>query len=112
MQFLFSSVVIDLKAMLYKGDNFCDLLFFISCSSNPFLKGPTLKGNNLLPLGSKFFPFIIDPLSEGLIFFDRVVYPESISIPLMILNSFLLNWTPFPEGRQNNFDRVVSPECV
>ena len=28
-------------------------------------KGSTLTGKNLLPMGSKFFPVRVDPLSEG-----------------------------------------------
>ena len=28
-------------------------------------RGSTLKGKNLLPLGSKFLPFKVDPFSEG-----------------------------------------------
>ena len=31
----------------------------------PSEKGSTLKGKNLLPKGSKFFPFRVDPFSEG-----------------------------------------------
>ena len=31
----------------------------------PSEMGSTQKGKNLLPLGSKFFPFSVDPFSEG-----------------------------------------------
>ena len=31
----------------------------------PSEKGSTLKGKNLLPIGSKFFPFRVDPFLEG-----------------------------------------------
>ena len=31
----------------------------------PFEKGPTLKGKKLARLASKFFPFRLDPFSEG-----------------------------------------------
>ena len=71
--------------IFYKGENFCDFLFvFCSVSSQvPFLKGSTLKGKNLLPLGSKFFPFRVDLFSEGSKnYFGRVVSLESVSAPL------------------------------
>ena len=47
-------------------------------------KGSTLKGKNLLPLfapkGSKFFPFRVDPFSEGMQKqFDKVIYPDKVS---------------------------------
>ena len=31
----------------------------------PSEKGPTLKGNDLVPLGREFFPFRVEPFSEG-----------------------------------------------
>ena len=31
----------------------------------PSEKGSTPKGKNLLPIGSKFFPFSVDPFLEG-----------------------------------------------
>ena len=49
------------------------LLSFHQVSSE---KGSTLKGKNLVPPGSKFFPFRIDPFSEGnKNDFDRVAFP-------------------------------------
>ena len=35
--------------------------FFFEGDNFPSEKRSTLKGNNLLPLRSKFFPFIVDP---------------------------------------------------
>ena len=59
-------------------------------------KGSTLKGKNLLPrgaiLGSKFFPFRVDPFSEGRIkTLDRVFSPESVSISVKRLNVNTVN---------------------
>ena len=49
---------------------------------NPFKFGSTLKGKNLLPR-SRFFPFRVDPFSEGTQKqFDEVTSPESVSIPI------------------------------
>ena len=45
-------------------DNFVPYYLF-SLISILFRKGFTLKGKNLLPLGSKFFLFIVDPFSES-----------------------------------------------
>ena len=39
--------------------------YLLSCAPSPSEKGSTLKGKNLLPFGSKFFPFRVDPFSEG-----------------------------------------------
>ena len=36
---------------------------FVLCLSS--IKGSTLKGKNLLPFGSKLFPFRVDSFSEG-----------------------------------------------
>ena len=35
------------------------------CTSNPFLKGFYSKRKEFAPTGSKFFPFTVDPFSEG-----------------------------------------------
>ena len=43
------------SATFYKRDNFCDFLFAFSHTSS------LLK----MPVGSKFFPFRVDPFSEG-----------------------------------------------
>ena len=45
-----------------RGDNLCDFCFIVHQFSS--VKGSSLKGKNLLPLGSKFFPFRVDPFSE------------------------------------------------
>ena len=57
-----------------KGDDFCDFLFALLYNKIPSEKKSTLEGKNLLPkevysrrkeFGSKFFPFRVDPFSEG-----------------------------------------------
>ena len=54
----------------------------ISCLFKASKEGSTLKGKNLLPWkefapkGSKFFPFIVDPFSEGRKSVDRVTSPN------------------------------------
>ena len=46
----------------------------------------TLKGKNLLPIGSKFFPFKVDPfLERKKNSLYRVASPESVSIPQELL---------------------------
>ena len=44
-----------LSPILYKGDNFCDILFIFSDKQFPSEKGSTLKGKNLLPMGANSF---------------------------------------------------------
>ena len=63
---------------------------------HPSEKRSFLKGNNLLPTGSKLFPFRKYFFSEG--------RKEALFFPFRI--------DPFSEGRQKQFDRVVSPESV
>ena len=49
----------------------------------PSEKGSILKGKNLLPVGSKFFPFRKDTFTEGSQQpFERVITPKSVSISL------------------------------
>ena len=49
----------------------------------PTEKRSTLKGKNLLPIGSKFFPFRVDTFfKREANTFDRVVSPESVSVLL------------------------------
>ena len=43
----------------FKGDNSVQIVCL------PSEKGSILKGNNLLPIGNKFFPFWMDTFSEG-----------------------------------------------
>ena len=47
----------------FKGGNSVKIVFFLLCSQN----GSTLKGKNLLPTGSKFFPFKVDPFWNRLL---------------------------------------------
>ena len=61
----------SLLAIVYKGANFMTSCF-LSCTSNPFRKGSTLKGKNLLPLGAKFVPFTLDPFQKGFDFEERI----------------------------------------
>ena len=49
--------------IFYKGDNLCDFRCAIP-QTNPFLKGSTLNGKNLLPRGVEL-PRAVDPFSEG-----------------------------------------------
>ena len=66
--------------MFYTGDNFCYFLFALLYIStlDPFWegvyskkidfffsKGVCSKSKEFAPKGSKFFPFIVDPFSEG-----------------------------------------------
>ena len=48
------------KRHTFKGDNSIKIILL------PSEKGFTLKGKNLLPKGSKFFPFRVNPFSEGI----------------------------------------------
>ena len=57
--------------------------WLLSYTSLPFWKRVYSKRKEFIPLGSKFFPFRIDPFSEGgKINFDRVASHESVSVPL------------------------------
>ena len=71
-----------ISAISDKGDNFSDfLLAFLN--TNLFLKGVFSKR------GANFFPFRVDPFTEGGInTFERVASLESVSIPLK--NSHLI----------------------
>ena len=52
------------SVIYYKGNLF--LRFPVSLSHQASSeKGSTLKGKNLLPTGSKFFPSRVEPFSEG-----------------------------------------------
>ena len=72
------------SAISFKGNNSCDLLFaFLHFAP---LKKWSGKGyserKEFAPLGSKFFPFRLDPFSEGRQKqLNRVSSPESVSIP-------------------------------
>ena len=69
-------------AIFDKADNFCDSLFAFLLAMH-VLKGVCFKRKEFAPKGSKFFPFRVDPFSEGRQSnFDRVVSPESVSIHL------------------------------
>ena len=54
-----------------------------SCSQVPSKKSSTLKGKNLLPRGSKFSPFRVDPFSEG-----RNIFLILFKVHQWPLNSF------------------------
>ena len=71
-----------------KGDNFCHFLsVFMLLQQTPSAKQSILKGKNLLPEGSKFFPFRVDPFAEEAHHFDRLVSLESVFIPLKYLDA-------------------------
>ena len=70
------------SAILYKGDNFCDFIFTFLHAS-PFWKGVYYKREEFAPIGSKFFSFTVDSISEGIQnSVDRVNYPDSVYVPL------------------------------
>ena len=70
---------------LFERSNFCDFLFVF----RPLLKKIyTLRGKNLLPNGSKFFPLRADPLQMGhKNTFDRGSHPETVLIPYKFQNT-------------------------
>ena len=55
---------VSVSAFCDKGDNICNFLYAF-LHNKSLVNGPTLKGKNLLPRGSKFFPFRVDPFWEG-----------------------------------------------
>ena len=62
----------------YMEDN-----FWVQAHQAYFWKGSPLKGKNLLPLGSKVFPFRVDPCSKKKQnIFVRVASPQSVSFLL------------------------------
>ena len=50
--------LVDLSAILVKGDNLNDFLFALLYTLFLLKKGSSLKGKN-------FFPFSVDPFSDG-----------------------------------------------
>ena len=65
-----------------KGTKFMTFCL-LSCTPSPFWKGDYSKRKEFAPRRSKFFPFRIDPFSEGRQNnFDRVTSPENDSVPL------------------------------
>ena len=69
------------------------------------------------PLGSKFFPFSVDPFSEGVINnFDIIASFESASIPLTLDSPgskfFPCSVDPFSEGNINILNRIASFESA
>ena len=79
----------------FKGGKFCNSFGFLAHQTN-YEKGLFLKGNDLLPKGASSL------LSEKTLL--QKTAEEAKYIPL--------EKTSFTEGRQNYFDRVVSPESV
>ena len=53
------------SAIYYKGDNFRGFLFAFSAHQALSEKRVYTKKKEFASLGSKFFPFIVDPFSEG-----------------------------------------------
>ena len=70
-------------AIFNKGDKFCFPVY------QPLSeKGSTLKSNNLLPVWSKFLPFIVGPLSDGAqSFMTSVNSHVSVSISLKMIEN-------------------------
>ena len=61
----------------------------LSCASNSFEKGSSLKGKNLLPMGANSFLFEKTPIQKGhKNNFYIVISLESVSIPLVHILSF------------------------
>ena len=77
------------SAIFYKGDNFCVFLYAL-LHPKPFWKGSTVKGKNLLPMGANSFLLEYTHWSK--------FFPFTVD--------------PFLKGRQNNNDRVASPEII
>ena len=73
------------SAILYKGDYFCDFLFAFLCNNpvysemeelDTFFEKEVYPEREEFALGSKFFPFSVDPFSEDrLKHFDRSCFP-------------------------------------
>ena len=57
-------------------------LFLLFCTLWPFWNGVYFKREEFAPQGSKFFPFNVDPLSEGRQKMLTVAFPQTVSIPL------------------------------
>ena len=69
----------NLRWMDTPGDNFCDYLLAL-LNTQPFLKRGLHLKDRIAPMGSKFFPFQVQPSSEGRQ--NDFVTPETVSIPL------------------------------
>ena len=52
--FLYKGTGYTVSAILYRGDNFCDFLFYFAYTF-PSEKGSVLKGKLLFPLGTNSF---------------------------------------------------------
>ena len=66
-----------------KGDNVCGFLLASPEGQSLFKIGSTLKGKNLLPFGSKFFPLKVDPIEKkGKIEDGRVASLDIVPIHL------------------------------
>ena len=67
-------------AICAKGDNFCDFLFTL-LHTEALLKGICSNRKEFVHFGSKFFPYRVDPFSEGgKNNFDSFLY-EVVSVP-------------------------------
>ena len=82
--------MVDFPPFFFKKDNFVTSCL-PSCKLSPFEKGVFSKrkeGEHIQ--GSTFFPFRVQPFPEGRQNnFDRVAFPESISISLYVMLSVL-----------------------
>ena len=56
--------MVDFSAILYKGDNFCDL-FCLPSHQTPSEKWSALKGKHLLPQGANSFLLVWTPFQKG-----------------------------------------------
>ena len=67
----------------------------LSCTPNPFCRGTYSKRKEFAPTGSKFFPFRVDPFSEGMQKqFDRVASHEDVSILLFTIELRCIAFNP------------------
>ena len=84
------------------------LFCWLYCTPHPFWKGVHSKRKEFAPMGSKFFPFRVEHVSEGSkLNFNRFVSPESV----WILHK-LKGLSPENTCFGYNFSRVIVSERV
>ena len=77
----------------------------LSCAPFAFGKGSTLKGKNLLPGVSKFFPFKVDPLRS----FESTVL---LVIAIMVYFSFHWRFVSPTFSARNEKDNICYSDFV
>ena len=82
----------------------CQHCFFL-----PFEKGSTLKGKNLPPLRSKFFPFQVDPFPEGTWCAEKQTRSNKSCLPLWIRGKFYQVYSaPFQTNSRTWYQNVIT----